>query len=623
MSYLRVSIVVLLAIGGVSWPFELAPIIPNDNRLAAGFLRDDGVLVLNLRAGVGEWRPEGPSGRRIRIEAFGEDGRSLAVPAPLIRVPEGTEIIAVVRNDLTHALRVHGLCDRLAGCKPADINPGRSVELRFRSGPPGTYTYWATTTGAPQQFRGADDTQLSGAFVVDPKDAPPGDDRIFVITEWTSLTREQLRSVAADENPGAAFLKLRPDVFFSINGRVWPSTERVRARLGEPVRWRVINLSTQVHPMHLHGFYFDVDSLGDGMVDRPHLADRKPRVVTQVLGPGMTMGMTWTPERAGNWLFHCHVMTHVSPVLHVDGTPKTPDVHHDHARDAGLGMTGMVLGVVVDGPAASEVSTVESRPVRQLTMVMQEEAERFGSAPGFAISLNGTKPSIPGPPLVLTRGEPVAISVVNRLPESTAIHWHGMELESYYDGVHGFGGRGQRVTPMIEPGDTFVVRFTPPRAGSFIYHTHVHDKRQLTSGLYGAMLVVEPGQTFDPQVDHALVIGRGGPHVDAPAVVNGMSDPQFGWAAGTTHRLRLINITPDDIVFVTLQGSDGPVMWKPIAKDGAPVSAGATTVAAKQMIAVGETYDFEYVAPPGRRTLWLEVRTAGGKWLLQARAVVK
>jgi FtsP/CotA-like multicopper oxidase with cupredoxin domain len=63
---------------------------------------------------------------------------------------------------------------------------------------------------------------------------------------------------------------------------------------------------------------------------------------------------------------------------------------------------------------------------------------------------------------VLKRGEPVEITLVNNLPEATAIHWHGMELDSYYDGVHGFGGMGLRVTPLVEPGDSFVVRFTPP-----------------------------------------------------------------------------------------------------------------------------------------------------------------
>ena len=71
-----------------------------------------------------------------------------------------------------------------------------------------------------------------------------------------------------------------------------------------------------------------------------------------------------------------------------------------------------------------------------------------------------------------------------------------MELESYYDGVHGWSGIGPRQTPMIEAGGRFVVRFTPPRAGTFIYHTHLHDHRQLSSGLYGAMIVTEPGETL-------------------------------------------------------------------------------------------------------------------------------
>ena len=66
---------------------------------------------------------------------------------------------------------------------------------------------------------------------------------------------------------------------------------------------------------------------------------------------------------------------------------------------------------------------------------------------------------------MLQRGEPVEITVVNRLAEPTAIHWHGIELDSYYDGVHGWSGIGKRITPLIEPGGTFPVRFTPPRTG--------------------------------------------------------------------------------------------------------------------------------------------------------------
>ena len=612
---------VAIALGLFTLPTSTSPrgeqILPNNNQAPAGALKD-GVLRLRLRAGVGTWRPEGAAGRQLTLEAFGEEGAPLSTPAPLVRVREGTQVVASVRNELPHPLRVHGFCEQGGGpCRPFDVQPGAIYKTSFRSGPAGTYTYWATSTGMPQQFRASDDTQLSGAFVVDPKDGPIPEDRILVITEWTSLTRAQLRELVSQDDPGAAFLKLRPDAGFAINGTSWPYTERFRYKLSDTVRWRVVNLSTQVHPMHLHGFYFEVDSLGDGLVDRPFAPGRRPRVVTQVMAPGATLAMTWKPERAGNWLFHCHVMTHVSPVLHVDGSPK-PHAGHHHDADPGAGMTGMVLGVTIDTPASAEPWPVETGPARKLTLVMEPQPQGFGDAPALTFSLR-----VPGPTLVLTRGEPVEITLVNHLSEGTAIHWHGMELESYYDGVHGWGRTGQRVTPMIEPGQSFVVRFTPPSTGTFMYHTHLHDYRQLTSGLYGAMLVVEPGATFDETTDHVFVLGRGGPQPGAPVVINNAQAPEHVWKAGASHRLRVINITPDDIVQVTLRSADGPVTWKPLTKDGAPVADGGDSAPAQQVIGVGETYDFEYAAPPGRRTLWLEVRTPAGRWLVQGRVIVR
>ena len=107
-------------------------------------------------------------------------------------------------------------------------------------------------------------------------------------------------------------------------------------------------------------------------------------------------------------------------------------------------------------------------------------------------------------------------------------------------------------------------------------------------------------------------------------MINGQHRPRLGWKAGTRHRLRLINITPDDLFSVSLQSADGPITWRPIAKDGARLPEVHTAaVGAHQMIAVGETYDFEYEAPPGRKTLWLEVRTPGGKWQAQGHIVIK
>ena len=85
---------------------------------------------------------------------------------------------------------------------------------------------------------------------------------MLVITDWTSVTRAELRDIATADDPGTAFLQLNPRFVFLINGLSWPATERLTYRLGETVRWRVINLSSQVHPLHLHGFHFEVDSLG-------------------------------------------------------------------------------------------------------------------------------------------------------------------------------------------------------------------------------------------------------------------------------------------------------------------------------------------------------------------------
>ena len=622
LSFIRLLLPLLLA----QPPSKAADDIrANDNVTPAG-THAEGVLRLRLRAAAGTWQPAGGSGPRLRVEAFGELGESLSVPAPLLRVREGTEIVAAVRNDLPHPLRIHGLCERGgAACRPIEVAPAQTEEIRFKSGVPGTYTYWATTTGMPQQFRGADDSQLSGAFIVDAMDDTV-QDRVLVITEWTSITRSQLRDLARSDDPGAAFFKLRPDVFFAINGRIWPHTERLRYSLSDTVRWRIVNLSTQVHPMHLHGFYFNVDSVGDGLVDRPSPSGRAPRVVTQVMPPGTTMSMTWTPERAGNWLFHCHVMTHVSPMLHVDGSPKA-EASHDHGSDPGAGMTGMVMGITVDGPPAAPWPSEPSH-ARKLTLSMQEEAHRYGDAPALAFSLvdddgKNAAPSVPGPALVLTRGEPVEITLVNRMSRATAIHWHGMELESYYDGVHGWGRTGERVTPMIEPGASFVARFTPPRSGTFMYHTHLHDHAQLTSGLYGAMLVLDPGKTFDDKQDHVLVLGRDGPQPGAPVVINGSSDADDVWKAGTSHRLRVINITPDDILVVSVSGADGPMAWTALTKDGAPVGGDGKSVPAKQLIAVGETYDFEFTTPAGRTTLWIEVRSTGGRWMVQRRVILR
>ena len=628
-----------------AWAQDAAPVVPeaviaHGNTHPAGTVKDDEVRI-RMRAARGTWRPEGPKGAAIEIEALGEEGTHLTVPAPPIRVKESATLTVSVRNDLPAPLRLHGLCARDGGaCAPLDVKPGATETVRFTSGRAGTYHYWATSLGAPMPMR-----EMAGALIVDPKDAAERRDRIFVITEWNTLMASELAEILSADLPSERFLALRPAATFVINGLSWPATERLTYQRGETVRWRVINLSSQTHPMHLHGFYFTVLTAGDGRQDAPVAQGRGERVVTHLLPSGGTMLMEWTPEQEGNWLLHCHIMSHVSRARRLTGGTvpvgdPLPDHAHAHGRDdPGLGMAGMVLGITVLPERATSHAPAD-RPVlppRRLTMRIERTTSAGGaSAIGVAFTEQGNgaadpHPASPGPPLVLVRGEPVEITVVNALTEPTSIHWHGLEIESYYDGVHGWSGVGRRTAPMIEPGGSFVVRITPPREGTFIYHTHLHDYLQLSSGLYGAVIVTEPGSTFDPAVDHVLLLGRQNASEAsaivqdaASVVINGDRAPRWTWRAGTRHRIRVINITPDDVLTVSALKGDAVLEWRAVMKDGAPVSMTSDAIVpARVRIAVGETYDFELDAPPGRGAFWIEVRSPSGKWQAQAQVFVR
>jgi len=236
-------------------------------------------------------------------------------------------------------------------------------------------------------------------------------------------------------------------------------------------------------------------------------------------------------------------------------------------------------------------------------LIAELQPGRYGKDPAFAFSIRepgggrNAGPSIPGPPLVLTRGQPVSITVFNRLAEETSVHWHGIELESYYDGIPGWSGSGKHIAPAIPPGGSFVAEFTPPRAGTFIYHTRIDDIRQVSSGLYGPLIVLDPDKSFQSDTDRILLLSVQGPSDNTPILLNGSLQPEpIEFHAGQKYRLRLINITPHDPrLRVSLLSGEGLAVWRPVAKDGADLPpAQATARRAQQVVSVGETYDFEF-----------------------------
>ena len=567
-------------------------VVANSNQVPAGHL-ENGRLTVGLEAAMGKWSPEENDGPALSVAAFREEGGRLSTPGPLLRVPEGTEVDVTIRNHLEQPLTLHGLHSRPGDAKEVLIvAPGESREVKFVAGAPGTYLYWASRNSAETTVqRRAEDSQLNGAFVVDARNdaGRTNADRILMITDWTVVDDETVKPPAYRE-------------VFAINGLSWPHTERLSYRAAETVRWRIINASDSNHPMHLHSFYFRIDSVGDGETQTIYGDDQRRMVVTELVRPGHTFTLTWIPDRTGNWIFHCHVLRHITPELRYwrrEAHSSEPAIAN-HVRES---MAGLVIGITIL-PTALPAHAVAKPglPTRKIELRAAELPGFFGKNPGMAFAIkdpgSAIRPTIPGPPLILTQGQLTAIKVVNELSEPLAVHWHGIELESYYDGVPGLSGSGKQLFKPISPGKSFVVQMTPPRAGTFIYHTHIDDIKQLSSGLYGALIVLPPGEKFDPEIDRVLVISRAGPG-ETPIWLNGSCSPKIAsFKAGQKYRLRIINIVPENPpIDVTLRIAGIAANWRPIAKDGADLPAGQREMClARLTIGVGETYDFEFSA---------------------------
>ena len=591
-------------------PIAAAPerVLANDNRTPGGTLRN-GVLELHLEAQLAAWRPDRNVDSTVTVQAFAERGGAPRIPGPLLRAEQGSEVRVTVRNSIPDStLVVHSLRAGTVTPDTLHVKPGTRREVRFRTGAPGTYLYWGTTTHSPIEDRPWRDSQLTGAIVIDPRGTRPDPaERIFVITVLDVYLSDTVRN------------KAKEDIWeLAINGHSWPHSERLEYPVGEPVRWRWLNGSYLPHPMHLHGFHFRVLAKGSGYTDTTYAAGAHREAVTEFMTAGSTFRMEWLPTRAGSWLMHCHMIPHITPFPARPDSTRGHDMH-DVAQHPIAGMAGLVLGITTVDRAASAPSP--PTPTRHLRLFAQHAPTDSGKPARHGYVLQqGLEPrpdsvEIPGTPLVLTRGETTAITVINRLREPTTVHWHGMELESVYDGVAGWSRTGSNLAPLVAPGDSFTVAFTPPRAGTFIYHTHMDEGVQLGAGMYGPLLVLEPGQRYDPATDLVFMVGNMVVGDSTRVTLNGRREPPLlTLRAGTRYRLRFINILSAPAVRVELSADSLPLSWRLIAKDGADLEAAMNgAVPAKTpWIGVGETYDFEWT-PAGPINAVMEVQVEGRK----------
>ncbi|MBS1865103.1 MAG: multicopper oxidase domain-containing protein, partial [Acidobacteria bacterium] len=113
--------------------------------------------------------------------------------------------------------------------------------------------------------------------------------------------------------------------------------------------------------------------------------------------------------------------------------------------------------------------------------------------PWKTLDVWGYNGSCPGPTIQVTQGDRVRIVVENRLPESTSMHWHGLEVPIEQDGVPWISQK------PVAPGEKHVYEFTVHQEGTFFYHAH--SAMQEMMGLIG-FFIAHPKEEFSPRVDH-------------------------------------------------------------------------------------------------------------------------
>ncbi|MFO0612228.1 MAG: multicopper oxidase family protein [Polyangiaceae bacterium] len=200
---------------------------------------------------------------------------------------------------------------------------------------------------------------------------------------------------------------------------------------------------------------------------------------------------------------------------------------------------------------------------------------------------------LPGPLLHARVGDRIIVHFTNALDEETTVHWHGLRISDQMDG-----------SPMIQspipPGGTFTYDFVVPDAGTFWYHTHLHQIQQFEKGLYGAIVVHEkdapaftaerlfvaddirltatnaiaPFQTSGPDIG----MGR----VGNTLVMNGRAEPlKLTIPRGAVERWRFILAT-NSLAYglqftgadVSLIATDGGLLPAPIPRDRVEVAPG-------------------------------------------------
>ena len=158
----------------------------------------------------------------------------------------------------------------------------------------------------------------------------------------------------------------------------------------------------------------------------------------------------------------------------------------------------LILVIANNGIAQTTPSVegnIDNLPVREYHLTIDKKMVNITGKEVMGMAINGI---IPGTTLRFTEGEYAKIHVTNNIDVETSVHWHGLLLPNFYDGVPYLN------TPPIEPGETFTYEFALKQAGTYWYHSHTMLQEQ--SGVYGSIVIEPKEKTLDYNKDLVIVL---------------------------------------------------------------------------------------------------------------------
>lgn len=157
-------------------------------------------------------------------------------------------------------------------------------------------------------------------------------------------------------------------------------------------------------------------------------------------------------------------------------------------------------GAAVGARSASVIKAEAARRAEGQRVVTAALSPRVATVDlgGLTVRTWAYGASVPGPLLRATAGDLLRVNVDNALPTETSVHWHGVALRNDMDGVPGM------TQQAIAAGQKFLYEFTAPDPGTYFHHPHTGV--QLDRGLYGVLVVEDPRERGDYDLEWVVVL---------------------------------------------------------------------------------------------------------------------